>query len=250
MQIVRVAVCDSTNALLGKQTDAPHGLLVVADRQTAGRGQRGNSWEAEPGKNLTFSILLRPKTIPACRQFELSMLVALAVAKCVRDALSGVENVPPVTVKWPNDIYIGDMKVCGLLLENTIIGSNIDRCIVGIGLNVNQRKFESDAPNPVSIINYLNKETQLQTLLEAVANAILESVDSYSGAEEEVLQLCKTYKSNLWRGVGEHLFCEPEGEPFMASIVDVATNGILSLSNGRSYAFKEVAFILPPSPRQ
>ena len=239
--IRRVDSCTSTSTLLAGLSDADHGSIVVTDCQTAGRGQRGNSWEAEPGSNLTFSMLLKPTGIDASRQFELSMLVALAVADIVEEELDSVEGHPEVAVKWPNDIYVGNNKISGILIENTLCGFTIERSIAGIGLNVNQLRFISNAPNPVSLISYTGRTTALEPLLERLATKILKYVDNYDGNSEPLLE---RYHSRLWRRDGEHTFALPDGTQFNASITGVASDGFLTLSNEHSYAFKEVAFVL------
>lgn len=262
--IQRVPECRSTSAVLAAMPDAPHGTVVVTDRQTAGRGQRGNSWEAQPGANLTFSLLLRPQAIPAARQFELSMIVALEVAGCVRRAIAPAADAPQVCVKWPNDIYVGDRKIAGILIENSLSGSGIERSIAGIGLNVNQRRFLSDAPNPTSIIHYTGTPTPLVPLLESLCTSILTALeryetaiaadsanteapgseapgDSHSEARETLLA---RYRAELWRGQGEHPFHEPGGTTFRASIASIAPDGTLTLSTGKTYAFKEIVFEL------
>lgn len=262
--IQRVPECRSTSAVLAAMPDAPHGTVVVTDRQTAGRGQRGNSWEAQPGANLTFSLLLRPQAIPAAGQFELSMIVALEVAACVRRALAGAPDAPRVCVKWPNDIYVGDRKIAGILIENSLSGSGIERSIAGIGLNVNQRRFLSDAPNPTSIIHYTGTPMPLSALLESLCTSILTALERYetaitadsanteaSGSEapgdshsEAREVLLARYRAELWRGQGEHPFHEPGGATFLASISAIAPDGTLTLSTGKTYAFKEIVFEL------
>ncbi|MDE6431375.1 MAG: biotin--[acetyl-CoA-carboxylase] ligase, partial [Duncaniella sp.] len=120
---------------------------VSARRQTAGRGQRGNSWESAPGKNITMSILLRPEGLHPSRQFVISRAVSLAITGVLRRYMPA----SAVRVKWPNDIYVDDRKICGILIENVISSASIRQSVVGIGINVNQRRFLSDAPNPVSM---------------------------------------------------------------------------------------------------
>lgn len=120
-------------------------LLLTADYQTAGRGQRGTHWEAARGENLLFGIRLHPHAVRPSRQFLLSEVQALAVAETLEEIVGGIR------VKWPNDIYWLDTKICGMLLEHTLVGSQIDTTITGVGLNVNQVVFESDAPNPMSL---------------------------------------------------------------------------------------------------
>lgn len=225
--------CGSTSAELRLRPDARHGLTVAAREQTAGRGQRGNSWEAEPGANLTFSMLLEPRQIEAARQFELSMLIALAVA----EFLDGL-GIPDVQVKWPNDIYAGDRKICGILIENTLSGKSLARSIAGIGININQHAFRSDAPNPVSLTQLTGRSYDLEPLLADVAERILTAVEGYDPADSPAL--LARYRSRLWHGTGLHRYHEPAGPTFTAAVVDVSPAGYLTLSNGRTYAFKEV----------
>jgi biotin-(acetyl-CoA carboxylase) ligase len=119
---------------------------VTAEFQTAGKGQRGNTWEAEEGKNLLFSFVLYPSFLEARRQFILSQIVSLAI----KEELSRWSD--EITIKWPNDIYWKDKKICGILIENDLSGHHIRRSIAGIGININQEVFNSDAPNPVHFL--------------------------------------------------------------------------------------------------
>lgn len=142
------AECPSTNSLaadLSQSGKAPEGTVVVTHHQTAGRGQRGNTWESGRGLNLTLSVVLQPSFISAARQFQLNKAISLAV----RDTIS-TYTTEPVRVKWPNDIMIGSKKVCGILIENQLSGEKLVRSIVGIGLNVNQQAFESPLASSLS----------------------------------------------------------------------------------------------------
>ncbi|MDE5595067.1 MAG: biotin--[acetyl-CoA-carboxylase] ligase [Muribaculaceae bacterium] len=243
-EIIWVDEAASTNSLLATRCgNLPHGAVIAARRQTAGRGQRGNSWESEPGANLTFSMLLRPTAITAVAQFELSMIVALGVC----DALTAASGLD-FRVKWPNDIYAGDKKICGILIENSLEGRRIGRSIAGIGINVNQRQFLSDAPKPVSLANLTDCSFQLEPLLDSVCRAILERMETYEAAPVPEL-LSKEYRSRLWRGTGFHLWKDAAtGEDFEAEIADVAVNGLLTLCDRQNkqhvYAFKEVSAVL------
>lgn len=234
----------STNSLLATEASGlPHGAVIAAREQTAGRGQRGNSWEAEPGCNLTFSLLLRPTVIDAASQFELSMIVALGVCDALAEASGEVFE-----VKWPNDIYYRDLKVCGILIENSLDGRRIGRSIAGIGINVNQKNFVSDAPNPVSLVNIIGRETPLEQLLVSVCDRILTRLQRYEDNRDPEA-LVAEYRLRLWRGRGFYNWHDAiAGEDIYAEIADVATNGILTLRQTqgecRSYAFKEVAAIL------
>ncbi len=241
-QIEWIDSCQSTNTLLTSLPDAPHGYVIVTKAQTAGRGQRGNSWEAEPGQNLTFSMLLRPQRISARRQFELSMLVSLAIVN-VLDRY--VEN---VAIKWPNDIYVGDKKICGILIENTLSDSLLARSIVGVGLNVNQKRFLSDAPNPVSLAQLTNTEYNLTELMQQLASEIVTALSTYE-QDVEVETLRADYMARLWRGDGFFPYIEAStSRQFDARIIDISPMGILTLEDRSgaqsSYAFKEVAAVL------
>lgn len=214
--------------------------MVATRSQTAGRGQRGASWEAEPGKNLTFSQLFRPEVLHAQRQFELSMLVSLAIADTV-DELIAAKGLT-AKIKWPNDIYVGDCKICGILIENKLFGPQIHRSIAGIGLNINQTVFRSDAPNPISVVQIIGHDTPLEPLLVRLATRLADYVDNYNG---DAVALKKNYLSRLYRGDGKaYTFSLPDGTCFEASIIDVDTDGTLHLSDGKAYAFKEVAYVI------
>lgn len=229
--------CGSTNSELSRRAaDMPHGYVVAARVQDAGRGQRGNSWEAEPYKNLTFSILLRPDNMAAARQFELSMLVALAVADTV-DSIAGAGT---SAVKWPNDIYIGDKKLAGILIENSLCGNLLAHAIAGIGININQTVFLSDAPNPVSLSQVTGASYDLDSLMRRFADAVAEAVSRYDG---DSAALVGKYRRKLYRGTGEHPFREPGGTTFKASITDISPAGPITLSNGKTYYFKEIEFV-------
>lgn len=239
-----IAECTSTNTLLASMADAPHGTCVACHTQTAGRGQRGNTWEAEPGKNLTFSILMRPRTIMAAAQFEISEIVAIAIADVLRRRLATDE----VRIKWPNDIYYRDSKICGILIENTLCGSNIERSIAGIGINVNQQGFLSDAPNPISMVNISGEEYELEPLLKEFVEEILTRLDAYEAAQNPA-SLTDEYFSRLWRAEGFWPYHDNLRDcPIRARIVGIAPTGHLILltdSNERlTFAFKEVTAIL------
>ena len=143
--IERIDQLESTNnyaasLLLTKRL--PDGSIIVTNSQIGGRGQGSNKWESEPDRNLTFSIILYPDFVEITKQFEISKAISLGVADFLQS------HVNDVSIKWPNDIYIRKAKVAGILLEYSIRRSRISSCIVGIGLNINQIKFLSDAPNP------------------------------------------------------------------------------------------------------
>jgi len=128
-----------------KTNDLSEFTTILTSYQTNGRGQQSNVWESADGLNLTFSVLLKPVFLEPALQFYLSKIVALALT----DVL--MKYVDELSIKWPNDIYVGEKKIAGILIENSLMGSCIDTCVVGIGLNVNQLSFQSSAPNPISL---------------------------------------------------------------------------------------------------
>ncbi len=236
----------STNTYLKRMAALlPSGTVVYTHRQTAGRGQKGNSWEAEPGKNLTFSMLLKQPGVAAARQFCLSEAVSLAIVDAVEPRLapSGGE----VTVKWPNDIYWCDRKLCGILLELSLKGSGIDYMVAGVGLNVNQERFVSDAPNPVSLKQITGCDTDLDALLRDVCGRIEQLCAQGPDAVEA---LHRRYLGRLYRNDGKpHTFALPGGERFEATISRVMPDGMLVLRHTatgqeHSYAFKEVSHVI------
>lgn len=231
-EIIHIAETDSTNRWL-RERGGEGDMVVVADYQTAGKGQGTNSWESERGKNLLFSVLYHPQRIPANRQFHISMAVSLAIA----DALG--EHIGDVSIKWPNDIYWRNAKICGILIENRLLGQTIRDSIIGVGVNVNQRHFHSNAPNPVSLWQIHGHETDLELLLQS----ILDKFTLYINKKEIKTQ----YLHQLYRRKGFHPYADKEGS-FMAEIVDVEDDGHLLLcdDNGqqRRYAFKEVSFVI------
>jgi len=230
---------DSTNtklrALLHEQS-LTEGFIVRTDFQTSGKGQKGNSWESERGKNLLFSILLYPTHIPIDKQFIVSQLISIAIKKTLDQYSHGF------LVKWPNDIYYFDKKIGGILIENIIQGSEIKSMIVGIGLNINQIKFESDAPNPVSLMQITGKRIARIAVLNQIYKNLMEL---YLHADEE--KVAEIYAESLYCKDGFHRY-SAGGEEFEAKIIRVHPDGKLELettgAERREYYFKEVSFVL------
>lgn len=170
--IIHLPETGSTNnyavELLTKERP-PEGCVVVTSHQTRGKGTDTNSWESEINKNLTFSIILYP-AFAADQQFILNKAISLGIYDFLKTELPQ----SPVSIKWPNDIYIGDKKVCGILIQNSIIGYQFDYVVAGIGLNVNQEIFISDAPNPVSLKMITKRDYNLEDVLEKLLNSIFE----------------------------------------------------------------------------
>ena len=218
--------------------------VVYADWQTAGRGQGSNKWESEAGKNLLFSILVCPTSVDITRQFILSMAGALAIKAALDKYTDGIR------LKWPNDIYWHDRKISGTLIETSVKGRTLARCIYGTGINVNQQEFHSDAPNPVSLKNITGDDYDLEQLLREV-NERIERLTDFSQADEEALrQLHARYISRLYRADGKaHQWQLPTGECFEGVIVDVHPDGLLSIRHTATgeigkYYFKEVKHVI------
>ena len=236
-KIIHIDETDSTNRWLREWADTHlltpnthHPIVVYSDYQTAGRGQGSNTWESERGKNLLFSMLIHPDGVPANRQFSISMAISLAICEALGEYLSPL-------IKWPNDIYWQNAKIGGILIEHRLQGQMIKDSIIGVGINVNQREFHSDAPNPVSLWQIHGHETDREQLLHDI-------LDRFSHCMERDVR--DDYMRMLYRRKGSHPYCDADGT-FMAEIADVEEDGHLLLrdDNGRNrrYAFKEVQFI-------
>lgn len=242
MRIEHLDEVDSTNAYIMRNVadlDAP--VMVIAHTQTAGQGQRGNSWESEPGKNLTFSVFFRPENLPPMAQFSMSEAVALAVVDFL--ASHSIE----AKVKWPNDIYVGDRKICGILIRHSVMGASVSYSVIGVGVDVNQTQFLSDAPNPVSMKQITGETYNLSVLEKEIADIMERRLEGIVDTESRN-RLHEEFMMNLWRGDGKlHPFTDTAtGENFMAKIEGIATHGPMSLrlsdDSLRTYAFKEVSF--------
>lgn len=239
INIIRIAETDSTNrylAILCAEQQPPELTTILADYQTSGRGQRGNSWEAERGKNLLFSTVLRPSFLEAKKQFLISQIISLSIKEELDNYGEGF------SIKWPNDIYWHEKKICGMLIENDLIGNYISQSISGIGININQDRFYSTAPNPVSLKQITEKSQEPELILRSVLNRIAKYyVELRAG---ETTEITKRYHRSLFRRDGMHPYIDSSGQ-FTAELIGVAPEGNLILrdENGteRRYAFKEVS---------
>lgn len=233
---------DSTNTYLREakqKEELPEFTYVTAKFQRAGKGQRGNTWESAPNANLMFSVLLRPDSLPMKQHFILSELVSLALLKTLSKYSSHF------SIKWPNDMYWKDYKIAGILIENDIEGTSIKESVIGIGLNVNQKSFISDAPNPISLFQILRKELIITDLLhEFHAHLIEEYRKLETGRLSEI---ATEYQASLYRRDDYYTYFDKDGE-FEAQIHRVADDGTLYLVDEkgklRKYMFKEVKYVL------
>lgn len=180
----------------------------------------------------------------ASTQFELSQLVSISIVKVLRRYLESDE----VRIKWPNDIYYRDRKICGILIENFLTGVRIEQSVIGVGINVNQTSFVSEAPNPISLANITGYVYDLDKLLEDVVRQIVEDFDRYE-ANPDPATLAAKYRFMLWRNEGFWKFHDNvNGQDIEARIAAVAPTGLLTLATRdgsfRTFAFKEVTFEL------
>ena len=250
-----IKATNSTNSLMKEMLakgEWPEGeRFLYTGYQTAGRGQTGNSWESEADKNLLCSILLPPRQ----NLFELNVAVSVAVHRMINCQFSIVNS--QLTIKWPNDIYFGDKKVAGILIENAIIGNEIKYSIAGIGLNVNQTEFVSDAPNPVSLKQITGKDYDIHELMKQLDTELQEQLSNVQCP----MSNDQYYKSHLYRREGFWPFVErevstaptmnatPQTEGiFMARIEDVLPTGEIVLRDQQGtphqYHFKQVRYVI------
>lgn len=212
---------------------------VIADYQTSGRGQRGNSWESDSEKNLLFSFVLFPHFLEARRQFLISQMVSLAI----KEELDTYTT--DISIKWPNDIYWREKKICGMLIENDLMGQHISQSITGIGININQELFYNSAPNPVSLLQI----TGMQQDVFGILRNIMLRIQSYYDLlpKDNTKFIANRYEKALFRKEGLHRYRDANGE-FLARIASVEPEGKLILEDEthtqRGYMFKEVEYLL------
>ena len=240
--IISLEEIDSTNNFLKElksQEDLPDFTYVKALYQTAGKGQRGNFWEAERTQNLLFSLLLRPTELPITKHFLLSEIVSLALVRTL-EALGA-----DCQIKWPNDIYWGNKKIAGILIENDLEGNQIKESVVGIGLNVNQTRFSDRVPNPSSLQLITRKEQDLNEILVAFDKQMKHYFDQLKDRAYDAI--ANEYQGLLFRADGFYIFRDHQSE-FKAKIESVAQDGTLCLldesNKKRTYLFKEVQFVI------
>ena len=239
--MIELDTIDSTNNFLKNyQPPRPCRLtLVTTEYQTNGRGADTNKWESERGANLLFSLLATPQGAEASHVFTLSQALALSVLQALGEFATGF------TIKWPNDIYHNNHKVAGLLIENDLAGKYIQRSILGVGINVNQTTFLSDAPNPISLAQIVGEPVERRFVLERVVEHFTQYLKLLE--QKEYAEIHNRYLQHLYRWSLPHTY-EDQNGTFVASITGVEEDGHLNLCDEsgctRRYAFKEVKYIL------
>ena len=219
--------------------EAEEGTVVLAYFQEKGRGQRGNFWESEKGKNVLMSTVLYPNFLGAEKQFMISKVVSLALY----DFLIGETR--SVSIKWPNDLYIGDKKIAGILIENNVKGANIFSSVLGIGINLNQEEFLSEAPNPVSLKQITGKGYDIREIAKKVVDLIFnwyKELKNENWGYINSIYFDRLFHKNSWR------MFRKEGLDFEAKIIGIGEFGqlILELKDGNisEYMFKEVDYVI------
>ena len=227
---------DYTLKLLTKSSP-DEGTIVLANNQTMGKGQAGNGWESQAGKNLTLSIILKPSFLEPSKQFYISKIIALTIYDFLNDIL---EN---VSIKWPNDIYVNNDKIAGILIENSLIGSKFEYSVVGIGVNINQKEFSSELMNPTSLIKETGKIYDLGKLLQ--------NLIQYLKIYYQLLQdgkypkINSKYLSHIYRFREIHSF-KSQGGIIKGRITNIKESGQLEITNVSGkisyFWFKEIEF--------
>lgn len=240
--LITLKEVNSTNTflkdVLSKSTPFYEGTVILAEKQYAGRGQTGNTWESEAGKNLTFSILLNPTFLPLEQQFDLNKAISLALNDVLNKYTSG-----NAFIKWPNDSYIGNKKIAGLLIENIVNGNKIKHAIIGIGINVNQEEFPSDIKNVTSLKQALHQDYDLLNLLAELCSSLeARYLQLKSGKSKEIDMeyLNKLYLRDEWAPF------KFDGQIQSGKIYGITANGQLivdTMEGPRYFNNKEIEFI-------
>ncbi len=220
-----------------KKNKVREGTIIHTNYQTDGRGQGGNTWESEDGKNLLISLILYPFMIKPSDQFIISKTISLGICDYLRQYTANI------SIKWPNDIYVKNDKIAGILIEASIIRNKIENVIVGIGLNVNQNIFKSDTPNPVSLNLITGEIYNIEDCLKNLANNLDRRYKQLLYEDRE--EIDREYLRNLYRVGKWSSFCDVNGS-FEGKIISVAPGGHLQVEDRRGriykYGFKEVSF--------
>jgi BirA family biotin operon repressor/biotin-[acetyl-CoA-carboxylase] ligase len=229
---------NSYAAKLLKNDKVQEGTIIYTNYQTEGRGQKGNTWESEDGKNLLISLILYPSMIKPSDQFIISKIISLGIGDFLR------QHTDNVSVKWPNDIYVNNDKIAGILIEISIIRDEIENVIAGIGLNLNQKIFKSDSPNPVSLALITGQDYNNEECLQGLASCLdRRYLQLRQGKRSEIDD---EYLSNLYRVRQWCDFSDSNGL-FEGRIVSVNVTGRLQIEDRRGriyeYGFKEVSFL-------
>ncbi len=216
-----------------------NGTVIITAEQTKGKGYGNNAWFSQSGKNLTFTIILYPGFLSANQQFLISKVISLGITDYLCQYLDDV------SIKWPNDIYVDNSKIGGILIENDLIGSEMKNSVVGVGLNINQQYFPEELPNPVSLLHVMECTFSLKEEL----NKLVRSLDRRYRMlkDKNIDRIHRDYHNKLYR-LGDYYPFRKGEEVFRARIIGVTDFGqlILESEHGKTmeFDFKEVEFVL------
>ena len=232
---------DSTNQHLINLIESDQvkeGIAVFSFNQTRGRGQKGNTWISEPGKNICYSIFIKPDYIPVRNQFIISQVISLATKSFLEEFSDNI------SIKWPNDIYWNNKKIAGILIENKLKKDLIEYSVIGIGININQIQFPKSLPNPISLSQITGDEYDMNNIADKLHQKIWTSLEELRlGTEGDILRY---YVNSLYHRDGFHSY-RSQNKEFSAKIRGVSALGYLMLEhedgNVKNYAFKEIEYI-------
>lgn len=240
-EIIRLPAVNSTNEYLSnrlKEKKLDEGTIIYSLFQTAGKGQASNIWESKENENILLSLIIYPDFIGVANQFALSKAVSLGIAKYCQ------QYVKDIKIKWPNDIYYENKKLAGILIENSIKGNRIEKCIVGIGLNLNQDSFSENIPNPTSLNLITNKKYKIEKevikLRQEIKFYYNQLKENINGLDEHYIN--KMYKFNHWASY------RINGETLKAKIIGISDFGHLQLlfenKEKKEFDLKEIEFVI------
>ncbi len=242
MKIIKLDAIDSTNSFLkdlARGIDLENFTTVVAKEQTSGRGQRGKYWQSKEGKNLLFSTIVYHQNLIIRYQTFLNYTVSLVIFDVLKEL-----KIPKLAIKWPNDIMADNKKICGILIENSIKKDKIYSSVIGIGLNVNQQKFNSDVPNASSLKNILNQEMDLNFILEKIILKLKFYISLLH--QQKYMLLKEKYLAVLYKKNILSVFKNNQNTYFRGMIKGVSFEGKLQIqledNSMKEFAIKEVAF--------
>jgi BirA family transcriptional regulator, biotin operon repressor / biotin---[acetyl-CoA-carboxylase] ligase len=241
--LITLKEVDSTNNflknILSNSKPLPEGTVIMAESQFAGRGQQQNRWHSDAGKNLTFSLLLNPTFLEIQHQFDLTRAISLGVDDALKPLLGS-----QLKIKWPNDIYYGDKKLGGMLIENLLQGSRIKQSVIGIGLNINQEDFPPTLTNATSIKQILQRDYDILPILSEICNNIEAWYLRLKAGQTSLVR--ETYLNRLYWLNEQHLF-RANGSIFDGIIKNVKNNGMLVVNNNfeteLEFTFKQIEFL-------
>ncbi len=235
--VIELSEIDSTNNYAMRLINAgmaEHGMVIRADFQTAGKGQLGNKWQAEESKNLLFSFILDTSDIHPDKQFFLNAAACLSVA----DLLMSNYELREVSIKWPNDIYTGNKKIAGILIENVIRGNTWSHAIIGIGLNVNQTQFQ-DLNHASSIQLETNKSHKVPMVMKHLLKKLQKNCTDFYTSENLLLE---QYNKNL-RGMNELIHFKKNHQLYKGRLLGVTSQGLIIIEHDgkqKNYQHKEI----------